>query len=42
VDTQFPGLPQERCAASYGVMPHEYIVTTGPGSNATTSWRAVS
>src|SRR5580704_5006821 len=23
-------------------MPHEYIVTSGPGSNVTTSWRAVS
>ena len=29
-------------AESYGVMPHEYMVTTGPGSNATTSPRAVS
>ena len=26
-----------RWAASYGVMPHVYIVTTGPGSNGTTS-----
>ena len=25
-----------------GVMPHVYIVTTGPGSNGTTAWRAVS
>ena len=31
-----------RWVASYGVMPHVYIVTTGPGSNGTTSWRAVS
>src|SRR5436309_6319395 len=30
------------CAASYGVMPHVYIVTIGPGSNGTTSRRAVS
>ena len=28
--------------ASYGVMPHVYMVTTGPGSNGTTSRRAVS
>src|SRR6266540_593609 len=28
--------------ASYGVMPHVYIVTTGPGANGTTSPRAVS
>src|SRR4028118_297770 len=27
---------------SYGVMPHVYMVTTGPGSKATTSPRAVS
>ena len=26
-----------RWVASYGVMPHVYIVTTGPGSNGTTS-----
>ncbi len=28
--------------ASYGVMPHVYMVTSGPGSNGTTAWRAVS
>src|SRR5207237_5915359 len=27
---------------SYGVIPHVYIVTVGPGSNGTTAWRAVS
>ena len=27
---------------SYGVTPQVYIVTTGPGSNATTDRRAVS
>src|SRR5437016_1616883 len=27
---------------SYGVMPHVYIVTVGPGSNGTTSCRDVS
>src|ERR1019366_4993158 len=31
-----------RWAESYGVMPQLYIVTTGPGSKATTSRRAVS
>jgi hypothetical protein len=30
------------CAESYGVIPHVYMVTSGPGSNATTSPRAVS
>jgi hypothetical protein len=30
------------CAESYGVMPHVYIVTVGPGANSTISWRAVS
>src|SRR5688572_21530620 len=29
-------------AESYGVMPHVYILTMGPGSNGTMSWRAVS
>src|SRR5215472_15741170 len=29
-------------AASYGVMPHEYMVTTGPGSKSTTACRGVS
>src|SRR5918998_1212917 len=28
--------------ASYGVMPHVYIVTSGPGVNGTTARRAVS
>ena len=27
---------------TYGVMPHVYMVTTGPGSKGTTSPRAVS
>ena len=31
-----------RWVASYGVMPHVYIVTSGPGSKGTTAWRAVS